>query len=95
MAVLSETDRQRIWRGLMRYADDQDFSVAGMTKAEFRAAVDDTDDWIEANQGSFNSALPLPARTAMNAEHKTILFSAVAAMRVSPAFAKSLFGDLD
>jgi hypothetical protein len=46
-----------------------------------RAAVDATDDWIEANQASFNSALPLPARTALTSKQKVRLFLSVAQMR--------------
>ena len=50
-------------------------------KLDLRAAVFAVDDWIESNQGSFNAALPLPARTALSAKQKVELFLAVAKRR--------------
>ena len=92
MAVLPDADRTRIWRGLMRigerYADPID-------KAALRAAVDATDDWIDANAASFNAALPVTARDNLTAAQKTLLFCAMAAFRVSQAFAQRLLGGMD
>lgn len=94
MALLDETNRQRIWRGVMRYwsrlLEGTDFS-----KSELRAAVDATDQWIEDNQTSFNNSLPAAFRTSATQAQKTLLFCAVAAMRVSPAFARALLGEVD
>ena len=74
MAVLIEIDRVLIWAGLMR--QDEEFS--GMLKADLRAAVDATDDWINTNQASYNAALPLPSRTSLTARQKNMVFGAVA-----------------
>ena len=92
MAVLTDNQREQVKRGLARYGD-QGPTVIG--KADLRLAVDATDNWIEANQGSFNSSLPAVAQANMTTAQKTLLFCAVAAMRVSPAFAKRLFGEID
>jgi hypothetical protein len=58
-------------------------SLTGVTKAELRAAIDATDDWIDANQASFNTALPQPFRSAASTPQKTFLFCYVAMRRAS------------
>ena len=95
MATLSDTDRQRIWRGLMRHWSNLREVVSGISKAELRAAVDATDNWIEGNQVSYNASLPNPFKTQATQVQKTLLFCCVAAMRVSPAFARMLLGEVD
>ena len=77
MAVLPDQDRFRAMAQLMR----DSASPSGVSKPELRAALNATDDWIEANQGSFNTALPNPYRTAATLEHKTLLFCYVAMRR--------------
>ncbi len=77
MAVLVEGDRFDVWANLMRLGEP----YSGMLKTDLRAAVDATDDWIEANQASFNSALPLLARTSLTTRQKALLFMAVAARK--------------
>ncbi len=57
-------------------ADDTSF-----TKGDLRAAVDATDDWIEANQASYVAALPVPFRTQSNTAQKVQLFTYVTAKR--------------
>ena len=54
------------------------------------AAVDATDTWIDDSQGSYNNALPQPARSELTAIQKTLLFCAVALMRVDPGVAALL-----
>lgn len=53
----------------------------GVTKTELKAALDATDDWIESNQASFNSALPQPFRGSATTPQKTFLFCYVAMRR--------------
>lgn len=53
----------------------------GITKPDLKAAVDATDDWIEANQASFNSALPQPFRSTATLTQKTFVFCLVAMRR--------------
>lgn len=77
MAVLPETDRVDAWaRWMQDNADDTPF-----TKDELRAALDATDDWIEANQASYVAALPAPFRTQSTTAQKVQLFTYVTAKR--------------
>lgn len=94
MAVLSTTDRQRVWRGLMRLLGGRAEPV-NFAKDDLLAAISATDDWIDANAAAFNTALPLAFRTSATAVQKTILFCAVALARVSIAFVRSVFGEVD
>jgi len=86
MAVLSTTDRQRIWRGLMRYWSNLREATA-IDKALLYTLVGETDAWIDDNAASYNSALSTNSLTAVQ---KTLLFCAVALMRVSPGVAALL-----
>lgn len=75
VAVLSDEERRRVWAHMMRQA------AVPVIKSEFRAAVDATDAWIDANQASFNSGLPQPFRGAADIQTKTLLFCLVAMRR--------------
>ena len=80
MAALNEEDRQRVWRTFMR----ENKSATPFLKTALRAAVDATDEWIEANQAAYNAALPSGAqsfRTLATLEQKTWLFCYVAMRR--------------
>ena len=94
MAVLSDTDRERIWRGLMRHwsqlLEETPYSVSAL-----RTAVNETDDWIDDNQAAYVAALSEPFASGSNAAQKTLMFCVIAAMRVSPDFARKLLGDVD
>ena len=80
MAVLTETDRQEIWAEFQNKSSNI-WELLGLSKADLRAAVDATDQWIEDNQASFNNALPTAAKTALTAKQKVRLFLAVAQKR--------------
>ncbi len=95
MAVLPDADRQRIWRGMMRWWSRAREPVAGCLKADILAAVNATDAWIEANQASYNSALPTTFRTNATLAQKTLLFCAVALARVSIDMLRRVFGEVD
>ena len=82
--ALSNTDRKAIWAEFQRELSSTREPL-GVTKPALRAALGAVDDWIEANQASFNSALPLPARTALTALQKQRLFMAVARKRFEVA----------
>jgi hypothetical protein len=71
MAVLSDTDRADLFAEINRDRG----AIAGMsiTKADLRAALNAADDWANTNASAYNSALPLPARTAMTADQKAAL----------------------
>ena len=92
MAELTTVDRQRVWRGLMRYWPNLREALGAFSKSELYDAVVATDAWIEAAQSSYNTALPEPFGTEATLTQKTLLFCCVAAMRVSPAFARRRCG---
>lgn len=77
MAVLNETERAGLWALLM----EAGLIPPGVLKADIRAAVDATDDFIENNGATINSALPQPYRGAASASQKAILFGLVAMRR--------------
>jgi hypothetical protein len=95
MATLPDVDRQRIHRGLMRYWSGIFEELGNVSKTELKAAVDTTDQWIEDNQTSFNNALPNPFKTQATQAQKTLLFCAVALMRVSGDFLRRVLGEVD
>ena len=80
MAALTDPQRRSIWAEFMRRTS-QDRQDLGLTKTQLRAAVDATDQWISDNAGSFNTALPAAARTALSAQQKALMFFAVASKR--------------
>lgn len=89
MAELSIDDRQKIWRGLMRYWS-KFREVCALSKADIQASVASTDAWINDNAGSYNQALPSAAQAGLTAVQKTLLFCAVALMRVDSGVAALL-----
>jgi len=95
VAELTTEDRQRVWRGLMRYWSNLRETLGAFSKSELYDAVVATDQWIESAQASYNSALPEPFGTEATLAQKTLLFCVVVAMRVSPAFARRLLGEVD
>ncbi len=80
MAILSGANRREVWAQFMRKLSRLNEPLS-IDKAQLRAAVDATDQWIENNAANFNSALPLPARAALTASQKVRLFTIVAERR--------------
>lgn len=101
MAVLSDADRARVHRGVMRYWSHNKERISGITKADLRTAINETDDWIDGHGGNtgnttgYNGAISNPFKSAATQAQKTLVFCAVAAMRVSSSFARQIFGDID
>jgi hypothetical protein len=95
MSTLSTEDRQKVMRGLMRWWSAFREQVVNLTKADLIAAVNATDTWIDDNQSVYNNALPTAARNNLTLEQKTFLFCAVACARVSIAFLRRVFGEVD
>jgi hypothetical protein len=96
MAVLSDTDRARVWRGLMRYwsrlETRQDLAL---TKADLRAAIDAADAWIDAAATSYNSALPATARAGLTPGQKAFLLAAIVLIRIEPGLLRAILGEVD
>lgn len=93
MAVLPVVDRQRIWRGLMRYVGFG--GVANVTKPDLQAAVDAADAWVDSNSASYNAALPQPFRNNASPEQKSLLLVAIVLMRFNLELLKRIFGEVD
>jgi hypothetical protein len=79
MAALAAEERRRVWAHLMRSMGS--LGSIPVDKIALRAAVDATDQWIEDNASSFNTALPQPFRGSANLAQKTLLFCYVAMRR--------------
>ncbi len=77
MAALADADRAELHGEIMRGL----IPVAGITKAQLRAAVDAIDDWIVANAAAFNTAIPVAARNALTSAQKARLLALIALKR--------------
>jgi hypothetical protein len=78
---MSDADRQLVSAELQRLWSARTLPC-GVTKADLRAAVDAVDVWCEANQTSYNTAIPLPARTVLSADLKAWLLCYVVRRRI-------------
>lgn len=76
MAVLSELRRADLRKRLHQLLSQLGLPVSAL-KAEINATIDAADDWREANAVSFNQALPLAARNALNAKQKALILMLV------------------
>ncbi len=81
MSVLSDPDRVDVWAQTMRDLSNIRENTGGLNKADLRAAINTTDQWIEDNASAYNLALPVAARTALTAVQKLRIFTAVANRR--------------
>ena len=86
MAVLSNTIRTQLWRGLMRSWSRQ---------GETLAAVDAADDWANSNAASFNTALPTAFKNNATAGQKALLLAVVVLARFDPALVRAIVGEVD
>lgn len=78
MAVLSNQDRAAIDRYTQRNLPrDAGAGFGALSVADLRAAINAIDDWAEANQASFNTAIPQPARGLLTAKQKAVLLKYV------------------
>jgi hypothetical protein len=75
MAVLSNPDRSLVQTQFMR--ENKDPVTGAMTKADLLAAVNALDDFLNTNAAAINSAIPLPARTALSTAQKAALLNYV------------------
>lgn len=73
MAAMSTADRTGVGAIFQSDASAVREAFGAFTKADLQAAVAAVDAWCEANTASFNSAIPLPARTALTAAQKSRL----------------------
>jgi hypothetical protein len=73
MAVLSAAERIGISQQYLADRSRLRDVLSGVLKADIVAAVNAADQWAEDNKASYNSALPLPARTALTAAQKAAI----------------------
>lgn len=78
--ALNATGRTRTLAAIMRNGNVFG-GFSDITKPDIKAAVDATDDWIEANASLFNLALPQPFRGAATPQQKTLILCWVAMRR--------------
>jgi hypothetical protein len=76
MAVLASGPRLACAAELMQ----QEF-LAGVLKADVRAAINAIDDYLNTNATSINSAIPQPARAALTTTQKAKLLQLVVQYR--------------
>lgn len=81
MAAMPAPDRIAIGAEFQSDVSHAREMFGACTKSDIQAAVAAIDDWVVANATSFNSAIPLPARTALTAAQKTSLFMRIVRRR--------------
>lgn len=81
MAVLSDQERRNAWQEIQQTWSSRTESTGALLKADLRAAVDATDQWIEDNAAAYNATLPAAARNTLTAAQKAELFSLIALKR--------------
>jgi hypothetical protein len=80
MAFLDDIDRKDVWARFMAAMEHIDRST-GLTKVEFKAAIDAMDIFIANNATTINEAFPQPARSALTNVEKIGVFAWVALKR--------------
>lgn len=78
MALLDATARARTVAQWMR----ENLTGCAFTKPDLQAAVAATDQWVEDNTSSFNTALPQPFRSSATAEQKAWVLAFVLWRRI-------------
>lgn len=82
MAALTENERVGVWKRLIGTLSRRDLSrTTTLSKAEWRALVDDIDTWAEANQTAFNQAIRAAVRNKATATEKALALAYVALQR--------------
>lgn len=95
MAVLNDTVRVQIWRGLMRYWSAQLEAISGIDKPALQAAVNAPDDWANTNATSFNNALPATFKSNATAGQKALLLAIVVLARYNAPVIRAIVGEVD
>jgi hypothetical protein len=80
MAVMTNADRLAARQAFTQELCTIREAIAP-NKTDLLAAIGAIDQWISDNAASFNSAIPLPARTSLTTSQKARLFWAVAYRR--------------
>lgn len=81
MAVMTDPDRAACSTEYQQDASALRDVLAGLTKADIRAAVNAVDQWVNDNASAFNLAIPQPARANLTSTQKARLLVFVARKR--------------
>lgn len=81
MAVLTDSDRRKIWAKFMSDISAREEKFGVINKYQIKDLINAVDQWISDNLTSFNSALPEPAKTQLTGKQKFEIFMAVAQRR--------------
>jgi hypothetical protein len=81
MPPLANPLRAEVWIDWMKRISASREAIPNLTKTDLRAAINATDDWLDANATSFNQALPLAARTNLTPAQKALLLALVTLKR--------------
>jgi len=92
---MSDTDRARVWRGLMRAWSAQHETVPNNLKADIRAAVDAMDTFLNDNASTVNNALPTAFKNNATNAQKAMLLACVALARYDVEALRRLLGEID
>lgn len=76
--ALTAGQRDQVWRAYMRLVDDE---PCAFTKTVLRTAVDNVDDWADANATSYNNGLNVTFRTSATSQQKAALLALVCWVR--------------
>jgi len=76
--ALTNEELTDIWARYQNITSRAGIEVA-TSKDDLRTAVEDVETWIDANQVSYNTALPEPYKTDASAQEKALMLSLVAA----------------
>ncbi len=74
MAVLTRAERKKIASPWVRKVIRDLGQSKNLTVTDLEAAVQYTEDWIEANQASYVAGLPQPFKSSTDASAKILLF---------------------
>jgi hypothetical protein len=81
MAALVTADRIAVAAQFQSEASQVREAFGAVVRADIQAAVNAIDDWVVANAAAFNTAIPLPARTALTTVQKAHLLMYVVQKR--------------
>lgn len=77
MAVMGIADRARAWINVMKILSSELDVGDSTVRNAILVAVDDVDDWIDANQASYITALPEPFKTWSTTRQKAAVLAFV------------------
>ena len=80
MAIMTEDDRNEA-RAEFSTDLSRDREPLAVTVSQLKAAVDALDDYMHANAGAINAAIPQPARAALTVSQKARLLNYVVRKR--------------